>query len=320
MNGMYVYIRTVLISFCVILFHTGQTQTSLPLSETINNMLPSWNAKQGPGISVAVISDGRVVYSNSLGMANIKAGISIDTTTSFWIASVSKQFTAAVVFHLVAQKKLFPDRSVRAYLPDLPSLYEDVTIDQLVHHTSGIRDGFVLTALSGKPPSEYTNANVLHYLKASKDFNFVPGTKFEYNNSGYVLLAAVIEKVTGRSYPDYVKETIFHPLGMLHTYVSSAFPVDKAQAEGYREAGPQTYEESHFPGNTYGSTGVNSTLPDLIRWSQFLQRPSSVPSLAPLVGYLLRPGQLNNGDPIAYCGGLEKFVYNGQTLYEHFGS
>ena len=298
----------------------SRAQSIKAINDSIDHYLSSWNSNQRPGISVTVVKNGKVVYAKSLGMARIKEQVANDSLTRFWIASVTKQFTAAAIYRLSEQKKIALDSSVRKYVTGLPALFQPVTINYLIHHTSGIRDGFVLTALSKKPSSAYTNENVLHYLGRSTEVNFAPGSRYEYNNSGYVLLATIIERVTGRSYADYIKEQLFSPLGMKDTYVSPTFPKDKRQAEGYRETAPDTFAEYHFEGNTYGSTGIVTTLYDLAKWSQFLQNPASSPALASVVPYLLKAGKLTTGKPIAYAGGLEKFTYNGNTVYEHFGS
>lgn len=290
------------------------------LKDSIDAVLFPWKNFKEPGISITVVKRGQVVYSNSLGMANIKANTANDSATTFWLASVSKQFTAAAIYQLALQKKLNLDSSVRLYLPQLPALFQDITVDHLVHHTSGMRDGFVLTALAKNPPAAYTNKNVLHYLSRSKKLNFSPGTFFEYNNSGYVLLAAIIERISQKSYPAYMKEHLFVPLGMTHTYVSPSFPTDNRQAEGYQKNGASAFQKVHFPGNTYGSTGVISTLADLTRWAQFLQVPGVVPALADIAPLLLQTGRLQNKKKIAYAGGLEKFAYGGRILYEHFGA
>ncbi|ANE50903.1 serine hydrolase domain-containing protein [Flavisolibacter tropicus] len=308
------------LSFAGFTASTLKAQTIHSIQDSIDFLLSSWSNKQAPGISVAVIKDGQAHYSRSYGMANIKKGISIDSATTFWIASVSKQFTAAAIYQLAVQKKLVLDNSIRVYFPKLPPVFQKITVNQLIHHTSGMRDGFVLTALSKKPPATYTNENVMHYLQASAALNFTPGTEYEYNNSCYVLLAQLIEKLTGKTYPDYMKAEVFQPLGMNRTYVSPTFPNDEKQAEGYRESGPNTYREDHFQGKTYGSSSIITTLNDLIRWSQFLQNPQTVPQLSPVAKLLMQPGMLSNRQLIAYAGGLEKLMYRGRTLYEHFGA
>lgn len=297
-----------------------RAQAASSLTDSIDNLLASWQGELAPGISVAAVKDGRIVYNRSVGMANIENKVANDSLTKYWIASVSKQFTAAAIYLLASEKKLIVNRSIRAYLAELPPVFQDVTVDHLIHHTSGIRDGFVLTALAKKPESEYTNENVLRYLKAQENLNFAPGSSYEYNNSGYVLLAILIERISQISYPEYMKINIFDPLEMNDTYVAGSFPTGKYLAEGYHSEGANIFKAGHFQGNTYGSTGIITTVSNLIRWSKFLDEQTKVPSLSSIRKNLLQVGKLINGRPIAYSGGLEKFEYQGQAVYEHFGS
>ena len=296
-----------------------KAQPSTNFQNSINNLLPSSSDTSQPAISIAVVKNGIPIYSAALGMANIQNRVSNDANTQFWIASVTKQFTAAAIFKLVSQRKVSLQASVRTFIPELPEIFQPVTLDHLIHHTGGIRDGFVLTALSKKPESEYTNENVIKYLKMQKRHNFTPGTRYEYNNSGYVLLATVIERVSGQLYADFLKNELFLPIGMKHTYVSASFPNNAMQAEGYH-ATPSGFDGGHFRGNTYGSTGIITTLGDITRWVQFIQQPNSIPNLTAMGNQLLRTGRLSNGKSIAYAGGLEKFTYSGLPVYEHFGS
>lgn len=298
----------------------ARAQAAGNLTDSIDNLLASWQSELAPGISVAAVKDGRIVYNQSFGMANIENKVASDSLTKYWIASVSKQFTAAAIYLLASQKKLTINRSIRAYLTELPLVFQDVTVDHLIHHTSGIRDGFVLTALAKKPESEYTNENVLRYLQAQKNLNFGPGSSYEYNNSGYVLLAILIERISQISYPEYMKANIFDPLEMSDTYVAGSFPTGKYQAEGYHSEGSNIFRAGHFHGNTYGSTGIITTVSDLVRWSKFLDEQMTAPSLSSIRKNLLQVGKLINGRPISYSGGLEKFEYQGQAVYEHFGS
>ncbi|RYG22817.1 MAG: class A beta-lactamase-related serine hydrolase, partial [Chitinophagaceae bacterium] len=238
--------KVMLVLTTLLLSVRALTQVEPTWQTNLDQQLTSWESVKSPAISVAVVKNGQVLYSKSNGMANIHRGLLNDSTTQFWIASVTKQFTAAAIYKLVQHTNLSLSTSIRFLLPELPPLFEPVTIDHLLHHTSGIRDGFVLTALSKKPQSAYTNENVLHYLKASKHLNFSPGTRYEYNNAGYVLLAMAVEKVAGTAFPVYLKDSIFHPLGMHNSYVASSFPLNAKQAEGYREASGNIYDAYHF--------------------------------------------------------------------------
>lgn len=305
------------------LFNTVSSQTS-NIYQSIDTLFGALESKEVPGMAVAVVRDGRLQYQHHYGMANLKKGIPVDSLTEFWIASVTKQFTAAAIYLLESENKISSLNHIRKYIPELPSVFDSVTIEQLLHHTSGIRDGFVLTALSKKMESDYTNENVLKYLCMQKELNFNPGTRFEYNNSGYVLLALVIERVTSLSYPEFMKTNIFTPLGMHHTRVAGKYEVGEKMAEGYHSKDfsnkPGSFEEGHFTGNSYGSTGIVTTLSDLVKWEIFIHYPKRVKKLEIPGAAILKEGKFKTGERIAYAGGLEKFIYHNETVFEHFGA
>ncbi len=297
---------------------------SFDKSLSIDHLLSNWDKPNSPGYAITVIQKGIPIYHRYGGMANIDKKIPVDSFTQFWVASVTKQFTATAIYILASNGKIDPKRSVRFYLNDLPSIYEPVTIDHLLHHTSGIRDGFVLTALSKKGEESYTNENVIKYLKMQKEVSFKAGTEFEYNNSGYVLLATVIGKVSGLSYSEFVRKNIFVPLGMTHSYISGEYAGENSLAEGYHEVSSndsaKKFEAGHFRGNSYGSTGLITNTVDLIKWATALQNPGTFEQLKIKRSTLFAIGKLKDGKPIAYAGGLEKFTYAGKTVYEHFGA
>ncbi len=192
--------KSAFISGAMLLLTISISAQDIALGKAVDQLLPTWQADSAaPALSLAIIKNGQPVYTRYAGYAAIKERTLNNASTQFWVASVTKQFTAAGIYLLAAQHKLQLSHSIRHYLPALPALFEQVTINQLIHHTSGIRDGFVLTALSGKQEGAYTNEHVFHYLTLQQAFNHLPGTHFEYNNSGYVLLAKVIETVSGKT-------------------------------------------------------------------------------------------------------------------------
>jgi CubicO group peptidase (beta-lactamase class C family) len=292
--------------------------------QRIDSILKFYNQSSSPGVAVAVVRNRSLMYKKGFGSANIAEAKTIDPSTSFWIASVTKQFTAAGIFLLMLDKKLDIENSVRKYLPNLPSIFDSVTVEELIHHTSGIRDGFVLTALSRKQEEEYTNENALAYLAKQKEFNFSPGTQFEYNNSGYVLLAMVIEKVSGNSYPSFMSAHVFKPLGMSATYVSGKIDGEIKIAKGYRSKDgsnkPGSFEVSQFKGNTYGSTGIITNVSDLANWAAVFHNNAANTKLGKAVKLMQKAGNLKNGSRIGYAGGLEMIKYNGEVVFEHFGA
>jgi CubicO group peptidase (beta-lactamase class C family) len=306
-----------------VLFGYSIAQTSME-QKAIDSIFKVYNTGATPGTSVGVVRDGKVLFENGYGFADIEHQQKIDSVTLFWIASVSKQFTAAAIYLLVLDKKIDLKSSVRTYIQNLPEIYDAVSIDKLLHHTSGIRDGFVLTALSKKPEEEYTNENVLLYLTKQNELNFKPGTEFEYNNSGYVLLAKVIETVSNLPYPEFLKSNIFQPLGMINTFVSGKYEQSNKISKGYRSKDgsnqPGTFDISVFKGNTYGSTGIITNVADLTRWTALFHRSQSNTKLNLVSNEMQKAGKLNDGTSIAYAGGLELMKYKGSLAMEHFGA
>jgi CubicO group peptidase (beta-lactamase class C family) len=284
-----------------------------------DSLFSHWNNNNTPGGAIAVVKNGKRIYEATYGMANLEKGQRINSETQFWIASVTKQFTAAAIYLLASTGKLDVKQPVTKYLTGLPKIFNEVTIDHLLHHTSGIRDGFVLTALSKKPESEYTNENVLKYLSNQKEINFTPGAQYEYNNSGYVLLAMIIEKVSNETYPEFLLFHIFMPAGMNNTYVTGKYDINEKLATGYKNNNG-SFQATHFSGNTYGSTGIITNLRDLELWAAQFQSLSSTNRFNTVFNHMKETAKLNNGQAIAYGGGIEKLKYRGKDVYEHFGA
>jgi CubicO group peptidase (beta-lactamase class C family) len=313
------HLRLTAVLFSAILTTTyvaGQHSFNVSAADSI---FSSWKGNNNPGGAVAVVKNGKAIYESVNGMANIATGRPIGFDTQFWIASVTKQFTAAAIYLLAAENKIALKDPVTKYLPGLPGIYTEVTIDHLLHHTSGLRDGFVFTALAKNAESEYTNDNVLKYLIKQKELNFKPGDQYEYNNSGYVLLALVIEKVSNESYPEFMQFHIFVPAGMNNTFVTGKYENNEVLAEGYKNNNG-SFEAAHFSGNAYGSTGIITTLRDLELWAAQFQSLSTTNRFNSIFRKMKETGHLNNGQAIAYGGGVEKLKYNGMDVYEHFGA
>ena len=222
--------------------------------------------------SALVAENGRVIYKKGFGYANMEWKIPNDVDTRFRLASVTKQFTAAVILQLVEQGKIKLDGHVTDYLPDYRKDTGDrVTIHQLLNHTSGIpsytdQPGF----FQNDSRDNYTVAEFVKKF-ASGDLLFEPGSKFAYNNSAYFLLGAIIEKVTGKSYAEAVTEHIFKPLGMNNSGYDLAGPIIPKRATGYQRAANgfvnAPYLDMSLP---YAAGSLYSTVEDLYLWDQAL--------------------------------------------------
>lgn len=222
--------------------------------------------------SILVAEKGKIIYEHGFGMANMEWSIPNQPDTKFRIGSVTKQFTATLILQLVDEGKLKLDGKITDYLPDYrKDTGEKVTIHQLLNHTSGIpsytdRPDF-MAQVSRNP---YGIADFVKKF-ASGDLQFEPGSKFSYNNSGYSLLGAIIEKVTGKSYETVLAERIFKPLGMTNSGYDNYAPLIKHRASGYQKTPDgfvnAAYLDMSIP---YAAGSIYSTVADLFKWDQAL--------------------------------------------------
>lgn len=222
--------------------------------------------------AILVAEKGKVVYAKGLGLANMEWSMPNQPDTKFRIGSITKQFTATLILQLVEEGKLKLDGKITDYLTDYRKDTGDrVTIHHLLNHTSGIpsytsRPDF-RTAIMRNP---YKITDFVKQL-TSGDLEFEPGSKFSYNNSGYVLLGAIIEKVTGKSYETVLTERILKPLGMTNSGYDSTSPLLPKRASGY-EKRPSGYVNAPYLDMSlpYAAGSIYSTVEDLYKWDQAL--------------------------------------------------
>ena len=168
-----------------------------------------------PGVVVGIVSAGRLVHVSAHGLADVEARVPMSRGTRFNVMSLAKQFTAAAVGLLVLRGELSLNDDVRRYVPELPDYGVPIRIRDLVHHTSGLRDVHTLWILAGGSPEDARGRTAhLAMLSRQRGLNFTPGTEYLYSNSGYILLALVVERVSGLSFPEYARRNLFAPLGM----------------------------------------------------------------------------------------------------------
>ncbi len=222
--------------------------------------------------AVLVSENGKIIYKKGFGMANMEWEIPVQPDTKFRIGSVTKQFTAALIMQLVEEGKIKLDGKITDYLTDYRKDSGDrVTIHQLLNHTSGIPS---YTGLPGFFQNESRDPYaVKDFVKkfASGDLEFEPGSKFNYNNSGYFLLGAIIEQVTGKSYAKVLQERIFDPVGMKDSGYDDDAPLIKKRAAGYQRTADgfenAAYLDMLLP---YAAGSIYSTVEDLYKWDQAL--------------------------------------------------
>lgn len=271
-----------------------------------------------PGCVVGVIKNGEFIHKKAYGLANLDHDIPLTTSSVFRIASTSKHFTAAAIFLLEQQGKLSLEDDIRRYLEDFPSYGDVITIENLVHHTSGLRDYTGLTYLMGvQDDFQYTDDYLYHMIARQKELDFKPGTKFSYSNSGYFLLSRIVESVSGYSLNEFAKENLFGPLGMSNTHFHDNHKmVVKNRAYGYSYNG-ETFEISMSNNDIVGDGGIFTTLDDFRKWDQNFY--SHQVGGAQLHSRMITTGKLNDGRDIPYAGGLYMRNYLGLKKITHTG-
>jgi CubicO group peptidase (beta-lactamase class C family) len=285
----------------------------------VDQLFVRWVEPNSPGAVVAVLQDGKIIYSQGYGAANLEYGIRNTPATVFHLASVSKQFTAFAVYLLVQDGKLSLDDDVRKYVPKLHDFGKVITIRQLVHHTSGVRDQWNLLALAGwRLDDEITDDDVARLLFQQTGLNFAPGDQFLYSNSGYTLLAMVVQQVSGKTLAEFAKQRIFDPLGMSNTHFQDRYgTVVKDRAYSYARRPDGKYQYIALSYSTVGPSSLFSTVGDLARWDEnFYTAEVGGPAL---LAEMQQKGKLNNGKEINYASGLFIGKYRGLRTVEHSG-
>lgn len=251
-----------------------------------------------PGLAVGIYSGGRALLTAARGVATVEFGVPIDARTRFDIASASKQFTAACVLMLAEEGRLSLDDDVRKHVPEL-SLECEVTIAQCLHHTGGLPEWYALQAITGVPLRVLSEERLMKVLSRIRRTTFEPGTAFSYSNTGYVLAAVVVRRVTGKSLAEFAAERVFGPLGMDDTvYRDDASAPLPRMAFGYA-AGPVRADTEE---GAVGDGGLVTSVSQLAPWFGFLSDGRVLGTR--LRDALLERGVLADGTVLCYAKGI----------------
>ena len=260
--------------------------------------------------NVLVFEKGEINLKKAFGLANINNGDSLKIGSIFRLGSVSKQFTAMAVAILEEDGVLSYDQNIQDVIPELP--YIGITVEHLLQHTSGLPDYLDLMINHWKPeleendPARYISGNediVQMMIEKTPEIHFEPGQKWEYSNTGYVLLATIVERVSGKPFEVFLKERIFEPAGMTNTsvykFVDGQDPKMPLRVFGFSdENGERILNDTHFLNFAKGDGGVYSTLEDLLRWDRILHTDELV--TAATLERVFTAGKLNNGEAFEY--------------------
>jgi len=271
--------------------------------------------------TVLVAEAGKVIYQKGFGYANMETKDPLEPKSNFNLASISKQFTAMCIMMLAEQRKLNYDDNFRKYIPELS--YEGITIRHLLWHTSGMPDYVALMDEHWDPDKYYVNDDVLKMMvKHRPEKLFEPGERYEYSNTGYVVLASIVERVSGVSFKEFVQQNIFDRIGM----TSSVMPIgDKDYQEmanrvyGYDIAENGRHVDNDYDHyNAYGDGGIYTNLIDLFKWNEALYTEKLVKQETLKEAY--EPYVLNNGFVGDYGFGWNVSEIDSNKIVAHSGS
>jgi len=301
-----------------------------PRAKQVDALLSGLTSDREPGAAMLVAKDGRVVFERGYGITDLRTMRGIDARTNFRLASVTKQFTAAAVILLVRDGKLRYEDRLTDVFPDFPEYGRAITIRHLLNHTSGLPDyeDLMPPADSSVPieQAQIKDAGVLELLKRQDSGKFVPGAKWAYSNSGYVLLGLVVEKASGRSFADFLSIRIFVPLKMTSTVAYELGKNDvRNRAYGHTMEGGGWRETDQSPTSaTLGDGGVYSSLSDLQKWDNAMSRHTllSEPEMRPALTPVQVPAEAPtepDGTPAAYGFGWFLNPWQGHARMWHYG-
>jgi CubicO group peptidase (beta-lactamase class C family) len=264
-----------------------------------------------PGASLLVIRDGQPVVRQAYGLSDVEGGVKATPATNYRLASVTKQFTATAVRRLAEEGKLTLDDRVRQWLPELPPSADAITIRQLLTHTSGLVDYEDVMAPDTK--EQLHDADVLRLLASEDRTYFAPGTSYQYSNSGYALLALIVERASGVTFPTYLKQRVFEPLGM-HDTVAYEENISTVANRAYGHSfadGAWTRTDQSSTSAVLGDGGIYSSIDDLAKWDAALYDAFYAPAFVPATA---------TDDPkVAYGLGWRISHHRGERMLWHSG-
>lgn len=273
-----------------------------------------------PGAAVAVVRSGQVVFRAGYGMADLDHGLPVTPETVFDVASVSKQFGGFAIASLVEAGLVDLDEEVRTYLPELPDFGEPLTVRHLVHHVSGIRDWPLTLAVAGWRFDDVISFDqILRMAWTQRELNFPPGTEYSYSNTGYNLLAEIVQRASGETFRSWTDRNIFQPLGMTSSHFQDDhLEVVAGRAYGHMPAAGGEWTVSPNGLTALGSSSLHSTVDDLAKW--LVNYDTHRAGGTAVIERMRTRGVLASGDTIDYAYGINGRDVRGREAWTHTGS
>lgn len=290
------------------------------MTKQLDQLFCMWNRGLCPGAQVLIRQHGETLYEKCFGYGNIENELKIHTNSIFHVASISKEFTVMAILLLWKDGKLDLDDDIRKYLDEYINIEAPITVRQMMNNVSGLRDQWELLFLRGITINDQiTMDDINTTVRLQKNLNFDPQSQYLYSNTGFHLLALIVEKLSGMSFPQFVKERIFIPLGMTHSFVRESFTqIVPNLVYSYQDDGDGNFYYNPLNYALYGPTSVNTCASDLCKVLDEYIHPNII---APeIIELMKKPAILNNGNPAEYCGGLMTHKLHGMDIFGHGGA
>jgi CubicO group peptidase (beta-lactamase class C family) len=269
-----------------------------------------------PGLSIAVVQDGKVVKAQGYGLANVELNVAATPETIYQSGSIGKQFTATLVMMLIEEGKMSLEDPISKYIPEAPASWRDITLHRLLTHTSGISNGLYAKI---NLRQDYTEDEMIQQI-AALPLDFQPGEKWSYSNPGYVTLGILIHKATGKFYGDLLREKIFTPLGMTTARIIDEADIIPNRAAGYRLVDGQLKNQEWVSPvlNTTADGAIYLTVLDMAKWDAALYSEKLLKRAS--LDLMWTPVKLNGGETETYGFGWQIDEFRGHRLIQHGGA
>jgi len=282
-------------------------------------LMKSWYNVNEPGAAIAVVQQGKIVFKSAIGLANMEHNIPISSQSPFDLASCSKQFTGFAIAMLIDKGVISMEDDIRKYLPELPDFGKKITVEHLIYHTSGLRNWDAMCNAMGFKPEDVLTVDMIYKMICNTvELNFSPHQQFKYNNTGYNLLALIVEKATGQSFSDWMSANIFTPLKMKNSFIrNDVKKVIPHKVSSYK------IDKDGFIANldnaaAMGSTSLYASIDDLAAWVNNFE--SGKAGGSNVLKLLTKKTRLNKGDTLGfYAFGNGFGRYKGVPRIEHLG-
>jgi CubicO group peptidase (beta-lactamase class C family) len=288
-------------------------------SARIDQLMTPFTGDGTPGAVIGVVDRGKIVFERAYGMADLSFGVPFRVNTPTNIGSVTKQFTAMSILLLQNDGLLSLDDEVRKHIPELPDFGKPVTLQNLLNHTGGFREIYNFLPMTGRAGEDFIDREeAIRIVQRQPELQAAPDTEYNYNNTGYILLSMVVERVSGKTFPEFVKQRIFEPLGMNDTRVKysqgeiipgASTPYVSADAGGWRSARDLAASA--------GAGGIYTTFHDMTKW--MLNYRDATVGGREAIELLTTRNVLANGDTTGYALGIGVSKRRGRTVLSHTG-